>query len=362
MASRTKAASTGGGIDVTFLKQLCDTPGVPGREERIRKLVADYSKGWWDESYEDPMGNFIGFVKAAKKPGAKQKEKSVAISCHLDQIGFYVRYVDDEGFLRVQHAGGFDTRNLFARRVLVMTGSGKDLTGIMNPGTKPVHVASAEERKKIPEVGEFIIDLCLPKDEVKKLVRPGDPVVLEQGTVELGDYVCGQAMDNRISPFVALNAIKAAKGQNTYDIWFIGAAQEEVGLRGAQVAAQNIDAEVGIGIDVTLAVDTPGVDKADAITRLGEGVGIKIMDSSMISNRSLFEDFVSLAERKKIKYQYEVLPLGGTDGAALQRFGRSRRAITLSVPCRYVHTVVETVHKNDLQASIDILAAWLKGA
>jgi endoglucanase len=360
MATKAKQAATGGGIDVTFLKQLCDTPGVPGREERIRALVADYTKGWWDKFYEDPMGNFIGFIKAAKKPGAKQKEKSVAIACHLDQIGFYVRYVDDEGFLRVQHAGGFDTRNLFARRVRVGTSSG-DLVGIMNPGTKPVHIASAEERKKIPEVSEFVIDLCLPKDKVKQLVRPGDPVTLEQHTVEIGDYVTGQAMDNRISPFIALNAIKAAKGSNTYDIWFIGAAQEEVGLRGAQVAAQNIDAEVGIGIDVTLAVDTPGVDKADAITRLGDGVGIKIMDSSMISNRSLFEDFVSLAERKGIKYQYEVLPLGGTDGAALQRFGQARRAITLSLPCRYIHTVVETIHKGDLQASIDILAAWLRG-
>jgi endoglucanase len=358
MASKRKAAV--GGIDVTLLKQLCDTAGVPGREERIRALVADYTSGWWDQSYEDQMGNFIGFIKAAKKPTARQKERSVAIACHLDQIGFYVRYIDDEGFLRVQHAGGFDTRNLFARRVSVITAGG-DLTGIMNPGTKPVHIATAEERKKIPEVNEFVIDLCMSKEEVKKLVRPGDPVVLEQHTIEIGNYVCGQAMDNRISPFIALNAIKAAKGSNTYDIWFIGAAQEEVGLRGAQVAAQNIDAEVGIGIDVTLAVDTPGVDKADAITRLGDGVGIKVMDSSMISNRSLFEDFVSLAERKQIKFQYEVLPLGGTDGAALQRFGRSRRTITLSLPCRYIHTVVETVHKADLQASIDLLAAWLRG-
>jgi endoglucanase len=359
MATKGKPAAKGS-LNVDFLKQLCDTPGVPGREERLRELVRTYTKGWWDEQYDDPMGNFIGLVKAAKKPGRNQREKSVAIACHLDQIGFYVRFVDDEGFLRIQHAGGFDTRNLFARRVKVITGSG-DLTGIMNPGVKPVHIATPEERSKIPQVSDFVIDLCLPKDEVKKLVKPGDPVVLEQHTVEIGDFVSGQAMDNRISPFIALNAIAAAKGQNTYDIWFIGAAQEEVGLRGAQVAAQQLDAEVGIGIDVTLAVDTPGVEKHEAITRLGDGVGIKVMDSSMISNRSLFEDFVSLAERKGIKYQYEILPLGGTDGAALQRFGRSRRAITLSLPCRYIHTIVETVSKADLQASIDLLAAWLRG-
>jgi endoglucanase len=355
-----KADNAGNGLDVTFLKQLCDTAGVPGREERLRELVRDYTRGWWDEQYDDPMGNFVGFMRAARKPGKDQREKSVAIACHLDQIGFYVRFVDENGFLRVQAAGGFDTRNLFARRVRVITSAG-DLTGIMNPGVKPIHIATAEERNRIPQVSDFIIDLCLPKEEVHRRVRPGDPVVLEQHTVEIGDCVCGQAMDNRISPFIALNAIAAARGSHTYDIWFIGAAQEEVGLRGAQVAAQQLDAEVGIGIDVTLAVDTPGTDKHEAITRLGDGAAIKIMDSSMISNRSLFEDFVALAERKGIKYQYEVLPLGGTDGAALQRYGRARRAITLSLPCRYIHTVVETVHKADLQASIDLLAAWLRG-
>lgn len=346
-------------MDVKFLKELTETPGIPGREERVRELVKKRTQGWWDELYEDAFGNLIGLVKAAK-PKRGQKEKSVIISCHLDQIGFYVRYIDDEGFLRIHPAGGFDTRNLFARRVKVCTANG-DMQGILNPATKPIHIASPEERNKIPQVGDFMVDLCLPAAEVKKKVRPGDYVVIEQTTTEMGQMVCGQCMDNRISPFVGLGAIKAAKGKNAYNIWFVGSAQEEVGLRGAQVAAQALEAEVGIAIDVTLAVDTPGAKKEEAITRLGDGVAIKIMDSSSISTRSLLEDFVALAEKKKIKYQYEILTMGGTDQGALQRFGQPRRTITLSIPCRYVHTVVETVHKDDLQASIDLLAAWLMG-
>ena len=342
-----------------FLKQLTETPGVPGREERVRALIRKRTKGWWDELREDRIGNLIGTIKAARRKRSV-KERGVILSCHLDQIGFYVRYIDSEGFLRIQHAGGFDTRNLFARRVRVLTESG-DIGGVLNPATKPIHVASPEERKKIPTIADFVIDLGLPAKEVAKRVRPGDPVVIEQTTIELGDHVCGQAMDNRISPWVALNAIKKARGKNIYDIYWLGSAQEEVGLRGATVAAQNIDAEIGIAIDVTLAVDTPGSKRDEAISRLGDGVAIKVMDSASISTRSLVQEFVALAERKKIKYQYEILPLGGTDAGALQRYGPGRRTLTLSIPCRYVHTVVETVHKKDLKAAVDLLAAWLMG-
>lgn len=282
------------------------------------------------------------------------------ISCHLDQIGFYVRFIDDAGFLRINPAGGFDPRNLFARRVIVQA-QGGDLPGILNPAAKPIHVASAEERKKIPEVREFAVDLGLPVEEVKKRIKPGDPIVLEQTTVPVGNLICGQCMDNRISPWVGLNAIKQAKGKNVYDIYFVGSVQEEVGLRGAQVAAQHVPADVGIAIDTTLAIDTPGNAAEDHITKLGEGIGIKVMDASVISTRSLFDEFVALADKRKIKYQYEVLPMGGTDTAALQRFGPARRVMCLSVPTRYIHTVVETIDLRDMQAGVDLLAAWLCG-
>lgn len=343
-----------------FLKALTETPGVPGREERVRDLIRKHTAGWWDEVEEDRIGNLIAKIGAARRKRGVA-EKAVVLACHLDQIGFYVRYIDDNGFLRLQHAGGFDMRNLFARRVRVLTKT-RDLVGILNPATKPIHVATPEERNKVPPINEFVVDLGLSATRVKKLVRPGDPVVLEQSTVELGDLVCGQAMDNRISPWVALNAIEKARGKNIYDITFLGSAQEEVGVRGATIAAQQIEAELAIAIDVTLAVDTPGAKKEEAISRLGEGVAIKVMDGFSISTHTLVDEFVALAKKKKIKHQYEILPLGGTDAGALQRFGQSRSTITLSVPCRYVHTVVETVHKKDLKAAVDLLAAWLMGA
>ena len=342
-----------------FLKQLTETPGVPGREERVRELIKKHTRGWWDKLEVDPIGNIIGLVKAAKRKRG-QKEKAVMLSCHIDQIGFLVRSIDDNGFLRIAAVGGFDTRNLFARHVTVMTKDG-DLPGILNPATKPIHVATPEERKKIPTVLEFMVDMGLKVDQVKKKVRPGDPVVLEQTTKKIGNLVSGQCMDNRISPWIALNAIKKVKGQNIYDIYFVGSVQEEVGLRGAHVAAQNVPAEVGIAIDTTLAIDTPGSSPEDSVSKLGEGIGIKVADGSVITTRSLFDEFVALAEKKKIKFQYELLPMGGTDTAALQRFGPGRRVMALSVPTRYIHTVVETIDMRDMKAGVDLLAAWLAG-
>jgi len=342
-----------------FLKQLTETPGVPGREERVVELIKRHTKGWWDSLEVDRIGNLVGCVKAAKRKRGLP-EKSAMIACHLDQIGFYVKFIDDKGFLRINAAGGFDTRNLFARHVNVLARDG-DLPGIMNPATKPVHVATPEERKKIPLVSEFAVDIGLPEKQAKELVRPGDPVVLEATTRKVGNLVSGQCMDNRISPWVGLNAIKKAMGKNVYDIYFIGATQEEVGLRGAHVAAQNVPAEVGIAIDTTLAVDTPGGTPEDAITRLGDGIALKVMDGSVITTKSLFDEFVALAEKKKIKFQYEILPMGGTDTAALQRFGPGRRVMCLSVPTRYIHTVTETVDMNDMHAGVDLLSAWLCG-
>ena len=266
-----------------FLKALCETPGIPGREERVRELLQKHTEGWWDSSEVDRVGNLWGRLKAST-PNCGD-EKSVVIACHMDQIGFYVRHVDDEGFLRIQQAGGFDTRNLFARRVLVMTSKGGDIVGILNPATKPVHVASPEERKKIPDVSEFVIDTGLSKEKIKEIVRPGDPVVLEQTTIEMGDHVCGQCMDNRISQWVALNAIEKAKGKTVYDIDWVGTVQEEVGLRGATVAAQTSKADVGIAIDVTLAVDTPGISITPVHTMGGERTNITYYDDVKVDDK-----------------------------------------------------------------------------
>ena len=372
-----------------FLRQLTETPGIPGREERVRELILAETADLWDETRVDSMGNLICLKRATKHAGASPKKRTrgrqgsaaeadrpvrVMLACHMDEIGFYVRYIDDNGYVRLQNAGGFDTRNLFARRVLIQ--GKQDVVGVLNPSGKPVHLATEEDKKRIPQINDFYVDLFMPKRQVRKYVSIGDPVTLIQDTEMINDAITGKAMDNRVAVWVGINAIRRACGvpaQKTggrraasaaapgspYDVYFVACVQEEVGLRGATTAAFGVDPDIGIAIDTTLCCDTPGIGRDDAVTELGQGVAIKVMDGASISHRGLFEEFVDLASRKKIPYQREVLPRGGTDAGALQRTRAGTKVITLSIPTRYIHTVTEAIHKKDAKAAADLLAAWL---
>lgn len=339
-----------------FLKKLSEIAGVPGREERVRELIESETLGLWDDTRVDAMGTLICHKKPGKAPGKKAAQK-VLIACHIDEIGFYVRGIDDKGRLRLQNVGGFDTRNLFARRVLVQ--GKRDLLGVMNPGGRPIHMASEEEKKKIPEVSDFYVDLFLPKEEVDQLVRIGDPVTLVQNFEEIGEVVCGKCLDNRVASWVAINAIRKVGKKSACDIHYAATVQEEVGCRGAGPTAFGVEPDVAIALDTTLACDTPGIDPVDSITQLGKGVAIKILDGGSISHRGLVDEFISLAEKNNIPYQLEILPRGSTDASSMQRIRGGFKTITLSIPTRYIHTVCESAHKNDLKAAVDLLAAWL---
>ncbi|WP_420593753.1 M42 family metallopeptidase [Deinococcus sp.] len=340
------------------LLTLSNLNGVPGREDAVREYLRGELSSLVDETRVDAMGNLIAF-KAGREPlGGAQRER-VMLSAHMDEIGFLVRYIDDRGFLRVQALGGFDPRNLFARNVTVQTRS-ETLPGILTPGGRPIHISSAEDRSKVPELKAFFVDLGLEAEEVKRRVRVGDMVTLDQQARQMGQLIVGKAMDDRASVFMQLEVLRQLEGPPRHDVYAVFSTQEEVGLRGAVTAAYSVEPTIGIGLDVTLAVDTPGVEADEAVTRLGEGIGIKVYDSSMVSTRSLVDEFADLAEREGIRYQLEVLALGGTDGAAIQRSRAGVPTLTLSLPTRYIHSVTEAVHVDDLEAGIALLLAYLR--
>ncbi len=344
--------------DFELLKKLTETPGVPGREERIREVIRAAGEDLFDEIRTDAIGNLIA-IRKPTKTGRGGTSRRIMIACHIDEIGFYVKHIDDKGFLRLNAAGGFDTRNLFARKVLVQ--GRRDLVGVLNPAGRPIHIATDEEKKKVYKVGEFFVDLHLPAAQVKRVIRVGDPVTLIQTTETIGKAVVGKCMDNRAATFVALSALrKVAKSGSPHEICYVGTVQEEVGLRGAGPATFGIEPDIAIAIDTTLACDTPGVPDDEAVCTFGGGAAIKVMDSASISDRDLVDEFVALAEAKKIKHQLEILPLGGTDAAAMQRSMRGHRTLTLSLPCRYIHTVTESIHTEDVKAMIALLAAYLQ--
>jgi putative aminopeptidase FrvX len=349
-------------MNTKLFQRLCETPGVAGREERVREVVRGAIRGLFDEVREDAMGSLICTRKATS--GTKRKPTRVLICAHMDEIGFYVRHVDDNGYAWVNPAGGFDPRNLFHRRVLVCTDKG-DHIGIMTSGGKPVHIASPEDRKQIPEPLGFYIDLGMTAAKAKKAVQVGDYVVMHEPFVEQPEAFVSKAIDNRFAVFAAIEAVtklskaRGKTGQHACEIVVAFTTQEEVGLRGAISAAQSVDADFGIGLDVTLCADTPGVPEADRVTKRGDGAGVMFMDSSMIADRDLAESICSLAKRKKISYQRCILPRGGQDGAAIQRSGRGVRCAAIVCGTRYVHTITESIEKSDLQATIELLAAWM---
>ena len=342
---------------IELLKKLSEAAGVPSREEQVREIVRQELEGKVDELTVDAMGNLVA-IKRSGRDGAPR----VMVAAHMDEIGFLVRHVDDRGFLRVQSVGGFDTRNLFARQVTVHASkSGEELIGVMNPAGKPIHISTAEERKKIPTIDSFYIDLGLEGDAVKEKVRVGDMVTLRQEFVDLGTVVTGKALDDRSGCWILIETIKRLQqGEMGADLHAVFTVQEEVGLRGAITGAYAAEADVGVALDTTLAVDTPEIGEHLRVTQLGKGVGIKVMDSSIISTRWLLDHFMELAEANGIDYQLEVLPLGGNDAAAIQKSRGGIPSITLSTPSRYVHTVTEMVAKSDLEGAVALLTRFLQ--
>ena len=348
------ATPTGTPLDIDLLARLTATPGVAGREGRVRSLIESEIEGLVDESRVDPMGSLLTVKRGTGGDDASQ----VMLLCHMDEIGFLVSHVTDDGFIHVDPVGGFDPRNLFSRRCLVCTDEG-DLPGVMNASGKPVHTASPEERKKIPEPGQFIVDTGLGK-AAKDKVRIGDFVVLDGPLVEMGERVMSKALDNRIACWLGIEVLRGlADIEHECDVHVAFTVQEEVGLRGARTAAYAIKPDVGFGLDTTLACDTPGVPAHERVTVQGKGFGLHVKDSSFIADEALVREVEALAKERSIPCQRTILARGGQDGAAAQQAAAGARAVGIVVGTRYVHTTGEMLHTDDLRAARDILLAWI---
>lgn len=342
-----------------LLERLTQTPSVPGREARIRDVIRQHviEQGLFDEIRVDAMGSLIGVRKPRPQSDSGEPPLKVMLAAHMDQIGFLVSYISEDGFLRVNPVGGFDTRNLFARRVRVCTSAG-DLPGVMNPAGKPIHIASAEEKKNVPEITEFFIDLGMTGEEVQERVKIGDMVVLDGPFAEVGESVVSQCLDNRVGCWALIRALEGLT-EHRCEIHAVWTVQEEVGLRGAIAAAYGVEPDLGISCDTTLCCKTPGVPDEQRITVPGDGVCLKVMDSSTIADIGLLEDLEKVAAANGIKCQRGVLPRGGQDGAAIQRSRSGVRTAVFACPVKYIHTVTEMVHKTDLESYPALLTAYL---
>jgi endoglucanase len=339
-------------INVSLLKQICEIPGAPGFEKPVRDLVISLVSPHVDEVRIDNIGNVIALKKGVRNPDGKR----VMLAAHLDEIGFIVSHIDEQGFLRFNTLGGFDPKTLTAQRVIVH--GKKDLIGVM--GSKPIHVMTPEEKTKLPKTTDFFIDLGMPKEEVEKYITIGDPVTRDRELIEMGDCVNCKSMDNRVAVFIVIEAMKQLKNP-AYDVYATFTVQEEVGIRGANVAAHQINPDFGIALDTTIAFDVPGAAAHEKVTELGKGTAIKIMDAMTICDYRMVAFMKQVAGKEAISWQPELLTAGGTDTAGVQRMGKQGAiAGAISIPTRHLHQVIEMAHKKDIADSIALLVACLE--
>ncbi len=339
-------------VNVDLLKEICEVPGAPGFENPIRKVVIREIEGHVDEWKVDNMGNVIAIKRGVSNPDGK----SVMVAAHMDEIGFLVSHIDDAGFVRFQTLGGFDPKTLTAQRVIIH--GKKDIIGVM--GSKPIHVMNADERNKVAKIEDYFIDCGMSKEELLEVIEIGNPITRQRELIEMGECVNCKSIDNRVAVYILIEALKAMD-KPAFDVYAVFTVQEEVGIRGANVAAHSINPDFGIALDTTIAYDLPGAQAHEKVTSLGKGTAIKIMDAMTICDSRMVKFLKATAAAHDIPWQPEILAAGGTDTSGVQRMGKNGSiAGAISIPTRHLHQVIEMAHKSDIKDSILLLKAALE--
>lgn len=311
------------------LKTLCYLKGVSGFEDEVRDYILERVMHHADEVKSDPLGNLMVFKK-----GKVQTQQRIMLCAHMDEVGLIVTSITDEGYLKFDCVGGIDRRVLIGKKVYV---GESGVLGII--GIKAVHLTKAEERKNVPEVDDMYIDIgCENKEDAEKLVNLGDYICFDDRIVEFGNgYLKAKAIDDRIGCAVMLKLIES---ELPCDTWFAFTVQEEVGARGAQVAANAIEPDVCLVLEGTSATDVPGTDDEKNICNTGEGVVIPFMDKGAIYSREIYAILSGIAEENGIKWQTKRRSAGSTDGKSVQRSGVGVKTGALSGAIRNIHSPV----------------------
>lgn len=327
------------------IMSLADRDGVSGDEKAAAELALSFLKEYTDDCFIK-NNNVVGrFGKKGGKP-------RVLIDAHIDRIGMVVTYITEDGFLKVSNCGGLDRRLLFAQQVTVL---GKKLvTGIIC--SMPPHLEKDES--KVPEMEDICIDIGMTKAQAEQVVSLGDKIVFAAHCQKMqGDMITGAALDDRSGVGAVLRALELVKNDNLEcEVTVLFSAQEEVGERGAKIAAFEIDPDIAIAVDVSFALTAD--DKEEKCGKMGKGCMIGF---SPVLDRELSEKMKTVAEKISLPYQVEVM--SGETGTNADRFSVNNsgaKAVTLSIPLKYMHTPVEVISLADVENTAQLIAAYLR--
>ena len=326
-----------------LLKSLCNIDGTSGDERSVRDFIISQIDGFCDWK-TDNLGNIIAFKKGKKAP-----KRKIMLDAHTDEVGLIITSITSDGFLKFKTVGGIEASALMFRAVKI-NGS---LNGVISG--KPVHLLSADEKKKAAKAESLYIDIgATSKEEAEAMVTLGDTAILCGEYAENGDYIISKAIDDRIGCAVLISLLK---NDSEYDFYASFSVQEEVGLRGAKVSAYSINPDSAIVLEATTAADIAGVADDSKVCKLGNGVAVSFMDRATVYDKAYY----TAALNSGLPCQPKAAVAGGNNSGAVHLSREGVRTIALSVPCRYIHTSSSIASKKDCESLLALTKYMLCG-
>jgi len=326
-----------------YIKELSRIPAVSGNEDMVRDyLIKKIEK---HASYEvDALGNLLVF-----KQGKTRAKNKLMLAAHMDEIGFIITHITEDGFLKFTTVGGIDSRVILGRSVEI---GPEGVFGVM--GVKPVHLVKKEAENKMPDDDELYIDIgAKDREEALGKISLGDLAVFTGEPTELGESLLkAKALDDRAGCAILLKMIES---ELEYDLNFAFTVQEEVGLRGAAAAAYAIKPDYAFVVEATTAADIAGVEEEKQVCALGKGPAVSSMDRATVYDRKMYKKAFELAEKHGIKIQPKAAVAGGNDAGAIHSSGKGVKTLAVSLPCRYLHSASCTIDRNDLNEVYKLL-------
>lgn len=322
---------------VELLKSMSEINSVSGNEWDIRDFILSRIKDKADEITVDTMGNVIALKKGTSS------DKKIAVTANMDEPGFIVSGITDEGYVKFKAVGDVDPRKLVSKKIVI---GKKKVKGII--GMKAIHLQTKSEREEVVKVSKLFIDIgAKDKSEAEDSVRLGDYISFDTEFCRIGDAVKGKALD-RSGGCAALLKVVEMQKQPEYDTYFCFLTQREVGSRGAKIVSERVGADVVLTVSSAETNDMYGSEQGGI--KLGKGIVLGVADRSVLSDRELTKKLASASEKANIKTQNKVLPNNISDGGAMQTSGEGRRCVNAYIPCRYSHSPVSLMSLGDVEA------------
>lgn len=318
-----------------LLKKLTEARGVSGNENEVRELIINEIKDYVDDIQVDRIGNIIAYKKG------EIDTPRLMIVAHMDEVGLMITKIEDSGLLKFTCVGGIDQRVLVSKPVIV---GYKKINGVI--GSKPIHMQKRTEWKKALDYKELYIDIGVSsKEEAEKLVKIGEYASFSSNYVEFGDnLVKAKSLDDRVGCSILIDILKANRKLSIYGVFTV---MEEIGLVGAGPAAYKIEPDIGIVLEGTTCSDVPGIEGHLLATELGRGPAISLMDRTTVFNKDLRKLIIDIAKVNNIPYQLRRTTFGGNDSGKIHLTKEGSVTATISVPCRYIHSPISVMNKND---------------